>query len=720
MGFSPLDNHDLTRRLHALGLNKTLSKQLVQQFNEWRADSKDEWTVKRLKALKVDLIRFMGGLPPMPDTWISKRSDNITPQGPFGALWKISLTKPFTALNALNIYTCLVYKKSSKDDYAVTGAQVEGFVEAVQRPPVSAEAKSAYSTLLEYIPMEFHSPVPEFRAQPLLDVPMRPFKRSPIPGRGLVPKEEVFPRAFIALSKAPVFYYKHKELLDSALGVAKALIPMMGLGDKVTEMTEDDPIPVMINKMTMNIANHDMIQGDPSDIVAGNVSFIQDSGYKLRHIFVTNELLQVASLPLQRFLMDELRHLPQDATYDQDAGVRRVQSHLQSGKTAYCFDLQKCSDNLPRIFQIQLFRHLGMDERWVQWFQDITGARWELRDRLPPVPLKSKGPKAGFVIRPDMHHGRRDYSAFMRVTVGQQLGFGPSFPSFALLHHSIVRGLIRLLQVEGDTLKLGFSVRQDDDPPFDPPTLADYVLLGDDFAAFNLWLGRAYQLFMRTSGVPISQSKTIISSSIAEFAGRIITPNKIIATYKWKGRCSDTSFLDIAKALGPRSLDLFRPRQRFIASLVGWMPEPFGFGWNPDGWSLDKRWSFWEPLWSKLIDERDIRVRSYQRRTVRIHRMLYDHPEFTKGLSLRYAPDQEAYAVLVKNLDLRDKLLRELVKEDWTLMLPNVDYLARESDVRPIFNGVEVQQLLSRYSWIEKMSNLSTLTILERKLGLSL
>jgi hypothetical protein len=711
------DNHDLIRRLHALGLNKALAKQLVLEFTEWRIGSKDEWTVKRLKCLKVDLIRYMGGLPPMPDTWIEKRPGGVIPKGPFGALWKLSKTKPFSALNALNMYTALIYKPSSREDYAITPTQCAGFVEAVQRPSVSAEAKLAYSKLLEYIPMEFHAPVPKFHADPLLDIPVKPFKRSPIPGRGLVPKEEVFPRALIMLSKAPAFYYKHKELLDSALGVAKSLIPLMDQDAKVRDMSDSDSIPVILNKMTMNIINHDGIHDDPSDVVSGNVSFIQDSGYKLRHIFVTNELIQVASLPLQSFLMNELRELPQDATYDQESGVKRVQDHLKSGKTCYCFDLQKCSDNLPRFFQIQLFRKLGLDEKWVQWFSDITGSRWEIRDRVPPVP--GKGIRAGYQIRPDLYHGRRDHSSYMRMTVGQQLGFGPSFPAFSLLHHSIVRGIIRLLQATGDTLPLGFSVREDGDPQFIPPTLAEYVLLGDDIEMANLWLARGYRSFMRMSGVPISESKTIISSKIAEFAGRVILPDKVVCTYKWKGRCSDDSFLELAKALGPRSLDLFRPRQRFIAEVMGWIPEPFGLGWNPEGKSYSERLRFTEELWLKLIDERDIRVRHYQRRTVRLNRMLYEHPEFTRGLTLECPPDLEGYSVLVKNLFLSSKLARQLLGEDWTLFIPNVDYLARSLDIGGL-NGVEISGLLSRYSWIERLSHLTTLTILERKLELTL
>jgi len=699
MGSNALNTQELTHRLRALGLPKTIAMQIVAQFEDWRQKSGDEWTCSHIKELKVELIRYMGGLSPSPSVWIERRKDKVTPVGAFGALWKISRKKPFTALNAMQIYTSLVY--SPKGDMPkVTPKQLKGFEEAVHRGPVSMGAILAYQRLLPLIPMEFHADVPAFRAPQVLDVPIKPFKRSPIPNEGLVPKEEVFPRALTLLSLTPSFYYAHRALIDSALGTISGLVPVMDPHEAPRLPLESDPIPVRLNKIqhVLDGVRRDYeIDSDPSDVVSGNVAFIQDSGFKLRHIFVTNELIQIAALPLQQFLMNELKHIPQDATYDQDAAVLRVQEFLRQGYTAHCFDLQKCSDNLPRKFQMMLFEHLGLSSEWLDFFRDVTSSQWEIRDRIPvEYPIGKKRlrqtqllPSAAKII----YRTRKEpITTTIRMTVGQELGFGPSFPAFSLLHHSIVRGLAR---------KLGL------------PLL--YTLLGDDIVIFDKSLADAYVEFMTLSGVPISSSKTIISNKLAEFAGRLVFPDKVVSTYKWKGRCSDNNFLDICRALGPRSLRLLRPRQRFIAEVLGWIPEPFGLGWNPHGVSYTQRMIDTEELWMRLIDEKDIRVRHFQNRTTRINRMLYDYPLWTQGLSLEPPSDQEDITTILQEYPILAPMLHALGDANWHLLLPNIDYLARSLDIGGL-NSAEMSGLLSRYSWIEKLCEITSLSIHERKL----
>lgn len=689
MGFSTLNNHDLIRRLRSIGLTNTLARQIVAQFQDWRTASGDEWTCGHLKDLKVDLIRHMGGLPPIAP-WVERRKDKVTPTGPFGALWKLSKNKPFTALNAINIYTSLLYERKPGQP-AVTPKQLAKFEDAVMRPAVPAQATEAFTELLKDLPMEWHSSPPRYEAPAILDVPIKPYKRSPIPFRGLVPKEDVFPRALTVLSLAPSFYWKHRALIDTALGDVRDLVPMASTGGGDIRVEPSDPIPVVLNKIkTKDIPGR--AKDRPEDVMAGQVSFIQDSGYKLRHIFVTNELLQICSLPLQEFLMSELREIPQDATYNQDAAVSRVQEFIRQGYTAHSFDLQSCSDNLPRSFQIKLFRHLGLPESWISWFSDVTNGLWLVSETLPTIRPDKKvsrfapDPKPVFKSQLDI---------VFRMTVGQQLGFGPSFPAFALLHHAIIRGLAR---------QLGRPMQ--------------YVLLGDDVVIFDDPLAIAYRGFMEMAGVPISSTKTIVSKRVAEFAGKVILPDKVVSAYKWRGRCSDNNFLDICKALGPRSLGLLRPRQRFIAEILGWIPEPFGLGWNPQGLPYSQRVAETEELWLKLWEEKDIRVRRYHRKTSRMNRMVYGYPEWTRGLHLSPSSDQEDLTVFLEHFPLKDINAAKRLAFDWTLLLPNIDYLARSLDIGGL-GGKDVSDLLSRYSWIERLSKLSQLTILERRLGFS-
>jgi hypothetical protein len=480
-------SHELISRLRACGVNATTSRQIVAQFNQWRQASGDEWTCSHIKDLKVDLIRHMGNQKPI-STWIARRKDKVTPRGPFGALWALSRNKPFTALNAMNIYTSLVYDPLEGNP-KVTPKQVKGFVEAVHRPRPSSEAEQAYKDLVKDLP-SWEAPWPDFQADPLLDVPIKPFKRSPIPGRGLVAKEKVFPRAFTVLSLCPPFYRKHKKLLDSTLGLTRDLIPLLDITSS-NAIRRDDPIPVLLNKIVLQMEAKDGHSPAPSDVISGRVSFIQDSGYKLRHVFVTNELLQLASLPLQQFLMNRLKDHPQDYTYDQEKGVHVVQDLLKQGLTLYCFDLQKCSDNLPRSMQMHMLSQHGCPNEWIEWFKDITGGLWELDDLIPAeYPNGDHNP-----LLPDYMTNRslkKVRGNRMRMTVGQQLGFGPSFPAFALLHHSIVDGIYSKLRI---------------------PKL--YGLVGDDLFLTDARAASMYQWFMGLIGVPISMSKSIVSDRIA-------------------------------------------------------------------------------------------------------------------------------------------------------------------------------------------------------------
>jgi hypothetical protein len=680
-------NHDLIRRMTIYGLPKAIACQIVVQFQYWRDNSNDEWVAGHIKALKVNLIRYMGGLPPIRSKWIAWRRDNVTPTGAFGALWKISKRQPYTALNCIMIYSTLLYSQKGKE--VITPAQLKDFEEAVNRPDISPDAVLAYADLLDQMPMEWHSPVPPFSAPAILDIPVKPFKASPVPLHGMRRKEQVFPAALSVLSHNPEFYLKHKTLLDTALGELKSLVPP-ALDEDIDEDDEAySGVPNIYHRMVVG----EGIERNAADVIAGTVRFIQDSGYKLRHIFVTNELLQIASLPLQEFLMSELRHLPQDATYDQDAGIHSLQSLIRDGETVHCFDLQKCSDNLPRLFQIMLFRKLGLTEDWISWFSDITSSKWEVIDRIPD--RWNDGTPSDLLNQEDDIADEQG-SSFIRLSVGQQLGFGPSFPAFALGHHSIIRGLAR---------------------KHHRPLV--YGLLGDDLWIKDSILATKYLEFMALAGVPISSTKTIISNRIAEFAGKVILPDKVISTYKWKGKSSDNNFLDIAAVFGPRSLDLFRPRQRFIAEVMGMIPSPIGLGWNQDGESWIDRYERTSGLIDLLEQEKDIRIRHFTSRTEKANRIIYGDASWTRGYTLPRISDLEIIPELLVHYPalFHEPLLRALLLQYPGLALPNVDYLARLLDIGSL-NGKDIVSLLTRSSWIEKVSKLSQLTIMERKLRL--
>jgi hypothetical protein len=51
----------LRRRLFVIGIPKQLISPLLKEWVKWEIHSGVEWTIKRLKSLKVDLIRMKTG-----------------------------------------------------------------------------------------------------------------------------------------------------------------------------------------------------------------------------------------------------------------------------------------------------------------------------------------------------------------------------------------------------------------------------------------------------------------------------------------------------------------------------------------------------------------------------------------------------------------------------------------------------------------------------------
>jgi hypothetical protein len=174
---------------------------------------------------------------------------------------------------------------------------------------------------------------------------------------------------------------------------------------------------------------------------------------------------------------------------------------------------------------------------------------------------------------------------------GQPLGLYPSFAAFALTHGLTLLGLNN-----------GFH--------------NSFFILGDDVVILDETLATRYLQLLKMLGCPVSQSKTIVSKQLVEFAGKVITEKSVIPQYKWRA-VSDNSFLDICRNLGPRSKRLLRNRQRSVVEHLAPLPECLGgFGWNPRGLSLETRLNshpwLWEPKQPRRL------VTSYTGNSIRL------------------------------------------------------------------------------------------------------
>jgi len=166
----------------------------------------------------------------------------------------------------------------------------------------------------------------------------------------------------------------------------------------------------------------------------------------------------------------------------------------------------------------------------------------------------------------DISRGVWQYGATkIRWSKGQPLGLYPSFGSFALVH-----GLL-LFYLNGD--------RHND----------DFFVLGDDVVILNFELYERYISLLSKIECPISHSKSLVSNTVAEFAGKLLTKHGVVEQTKWRN-ISDDSFLDNLRNIGPKAMRLLKPRQRKVARVLWDIPDFMGgLGFNPNGIPLEDR-----------------------------------------------------------------------------------------------------------------------------------
>jgi hypothetical protein len=403
----------------------------------------------------------------------------------------------------------------------------------------------------------------------------------------------------------------------------------------------------------------------------GLVSLIQEGGHKLRFAANPYRVYQMALQPLGDALFDALRRVPNDYTFDQTAGILAVQSWLNAGLPACSMDLSNATDNFPLDFQLELLSELGVGTRWLSFLQDTCRGDWFTRTR--------KGSDAPLTL--------------LRWSVGSPLGLYPTFAAFALCHHAVVQ----------------WCFKQEGYLPDDKGRYP-YAIVGDDCTIMDWTVAERYRAVMDSWGVPVSVDKTLMSESTGEFLGRLITKDKIVQGFKWKGRLSDESFVDFARNFGPRSLICMRARQRRVIGYIADLPEPIGLGWNPLGIPLEERLT---PAIERAFAS-DVRLRTFSRRAARSSRLHYLSEDLSSRPVIGYHSDSSFLT--------SDQEVAQLVSdylpgwESWEdVIWPNLHQVILEKGV-PGARAAEFRSMLQRISSVEKLSETPTLVLLERKI----
>lgn len=567
-----MKTRQLCVRLRSLGVPKQQTSELINLFQKWVECSGPEWTVNRMKALKLEYVTRLSGNPVLAPN-VKRNRDGY----PYGVLsWLMKRTqsprKIFQALNSLMVYSSL---RSPK----ITNAQKEKFFGSME-----SKDKTGLDSWLRDVP------------------------RSPLAGKVKIPNGDPFLLHCTSPSKSAPSCLGPSIRNDDAWGqlvtFTQSIPNQIALYRFPTVF--EGVIPMTLSKKLIGtLSDHlDIPQRMECVKSVGKISFIQEPGYKLRAVANPNAVWQAALEPLKKLILSDLKsNFPTDCTHNQLAGVNAILGWLKQGKTCYSVDLSDATNMMPRLLQMAALRKRfcidpinpeGPDKKIHQLiyaFEFASQSPWYYQDQ----------------------DGSYKTASFSR---GQPLGLGPSFASFALAHNLILEGLCRKVGVK----------------PIDT-----FRVLGDDVVICNADVNRLYRASLRNYGCTVSESKTITSDRVAEFAGFVITPNGAIPSYKWR-TVVGSNFLQVARMIGPRSRNLLTKHQRWIVDALAPIPESLGgFGWNPDGIPLKDRLATPEAQWLlnrtiRLSDESQATLVQYKTLSSLYTKMLND------GIKSGYIP----------------------------------------------------------------------------------
>ena len=375
------------RYLRGSGLKTDIVYPILNQISKWVKNSGEEWTVKRLKAIKQMYINHISGNTlPVEPLWI--KHHNGIPSGCFHPLFM--LKKPQKAISALMVYTSFVSNKITPSQEkkffgSVMTGQNEDKSDLVYRPRVKVVGSDRMRFLSAFTYSHRSVRVP----MPLLNKSNHSVLRT-------VPMSEE------ALS-ASFCHPRASQFLQETSGIPQDI-----------QLLNDSKELSMLNfgERSWFKDNGFVTDGMNTFIRSGTLSFIQEPGYKLRAVANPFPAFNILLSRLQNCLLWNLSFIEQDCTLNQDKGVKDIQDALRGGLRLISVDLSDATNLFPITYtfkvldESQSLRSEDLDLFW----EVATGEWWD-----------------------------SSRNRWIRWDKGQPLGVLPSFAAFALAHHNLVQ-----------------------------------------------------------------------------------------------------------------------------------------------------------------------------------------------------------------------------------------------------------------------------------------
>jgi hypothetical protein len=370
----------LTTRLWVIDIPPNQRTRFSDLVIKWVECSGEEWTIKRLKSLKVDLFRMRAGLPPL--TWVRKNRDGKW-RGVLGTLFRYASLSEKNFRKVVQTLMCYTVFKHSK----VTASQVKKFTTALRAAPPQISESFLREFSNSFRPKHFRS-VDRGKDVSILSYRGSPSKRKPSRGFRSVPQDSNI------LDDLFLFEKEWGRQLSSSFP---------DLYGRVTEGLDHRPIQPPWQGGGVDV--------DPIQVFGGKIAFLQEPGGKLRS--VASPFL-VHQLALQHFgdaVYELARILPWDCTHDQSLPIPVLQNRLREGKTVHSVDLSAATDYFPLEVQEAAMRSLFGNIPDIHLFGCLSRSQW-----LSPL-------------------------GTIRWRRGQPLGLYPSFAVFTVTHGMLLKFL---------------------------------------------------------------------------------------------------------------------------------------------------------------------------------------------------------------------------------------------------------------------------------------
>lgn len=364
----------ICHRLFVFGVPSVFHKRFATLVDRWVRCSGVEWTVKRLKSLKVDLYRDRSNLALLTPARKNRKGEF---SGVIGSLFRYSRKSERTFQSV--VHTFMVY--SLFKNQKLTDSQKEKFVSAINAK-TSKYSEDFINGFATFMKTRFsRNRVRLGKPRPILFHRGSESKKAPVlEGRSV-------PQSGAGLSSLLYF------ACDSHWELYKKYEALYG------PVCDGFDLPLFRDSIASGA-----LRSCNDNVKGGEIHFLQEPGLKLRAIASPYLVHQEALRPLGSALYSLMSTLPWDCTHDHTKPVSFVQQHLSSKRMIHSVDLSNATDYFPLEVQVKALQALIGPHLSIDLFIEISRSEW------------------------------KSSIGTLRWSQGQPLGLYPSFASFGLTH----------------------------------------------------------------------------------------------------------------------------------------------------------------------------------------------------------------------------------------------------------------------------------------------